>query len=131
MNQRFKISLTPVIISEFIISILFIYVFGVGNFVVFIMASMLLGVILLIIFWKNMLEFQLSGVKNMITQFSFVIAGFLLVFPGVLTSFFGFLILIVALFFQFFTKTRYRRTQRQNMQGNEEIIDVEIIEDGK
>ncbi len=36
-----------------------------------------------------MLEFQMGGLKDMLTQFSFVIAGFLLVFPGIITSVFG------------------------------------------
>lgn len=52
---------------------------------------MIFGAVLLGIFWKNMLEFQMGGLKDMLTQFSFVIAGFLLVFPGIITSVLGFL----------------------------------------
>ncbi|MBZ7949106.1 integral memnbrane protein [Campylobacter molothri] len=127
--MSYKLKLSPLFVIEFIFSLLFIIFFGFGNFLIFILASMIFGVVLLGIFWKNMLEFQILGFKNMLTQFSFVIAGFLLVFPGVLTSFIGFLIFLFGIFLKIATKTKY--TRRQNRNSSEEIIDVEIIEDEK
>ncbi|MBK2000406.1 integral memnbrane protein [Campylobacter sp. LH-2024] len=127
--MSYKLKLSPLFVIEFIFSLLFIIFFGFGNFLIFILASMIFGVVLLGIFWKNMLEFQILGFKNMLTQFSFVIAGFLLVFPGVLTSFIGFLIFLFGIFLKIATKTKY--THRQNRNSSEEIIDVEIIEDEK
>ncbi|MBZ7945289.1 integral memnbrane protein [Campylobacter sp. RM10532] len=127
--MSYKLKLSPLFVIEFIFSLLFIILFGFGNFLIFILASMIFGVVLLGIFWKNMLEFQILGFKNMLTQFSFVIAGFLLVFPGVLTSFIGFLIFLFSIFLKIATKTKY--THRQNRNSSEEIIDVEIIEDEK
>lgn len=127
--MSYKLKLSPLFVIEFIFSLLFIIFFGFGNFLIFILVSMIFGVVLLGIFWKNMLEFQILGFKNMLTQFSFVIAGFLLVFPGVLTSFIGFLIFLFGIFLKIATKTKY--THRQNRNSSEEIIDVEIIEDEK
>ncbi|MBZ7928222.1 integral memnbrane protein [Campylobacter molothri] len=127
--MSYKLKLSPLFVIEFIFSLLFIIFFGFGNFLIFILASMIFGVVLLGIFWKNMLEFQILGFKNMLTQFSFVIAGFLLVFPGVLTSFIGFLIFLFGIFLKIATKTKY--TYRQHRNSSEEIIDVEIIEDEK
>lgn len=127
--MSYKLKLSPLFVIECIFSLLFIIFFGFGNFLIFILASMIFGVVLLGIFWKNMLEFQILGFKNMLTQFSFVIAGFLLVFPGVLTSFIGFLIFLFGIFLKIATKTKY--THRQHRNSSEEIIDVEIIEDEK
>ncbi|TKX34293.1 integral memnbrane protein [Campylobacter taeniopygiae] len=127
--MSYKLKLSPLFAVEIIFSLLFIVFFGFGNFLIFILASMIFGVILLGVFWKNILEFQILGFKNMLTQFSFVIAGFLLVFPGVLTSFLGFLVFLFGIFFKIATKTKY--THKQNRNSSEEIIDVEIIEDGK
>ncbi|MBZ7935282.1 integral memnbrane protein [Campylobacter sp. B0100352/1] len=127
--MSYKLKLSPLFAVEIIFSLLFIVFFGFGNFLIFILASMIFGVILLGVFWKNILEFQILGFKNMLTQFSFVIAGFLLVFPGVLTSFLGFLVFLFGIFLKIATKTKY--THKQNRNSSEEIIDVEIIEDGK
>ncbi|ELK3796599.1 integral memnbrane protein [Campylobacter coli] len=109
---------------------LFIVFFGLGNFLIFILASMIFGVILLGIFWKNMLEFRISGFKDMLTQFAFVMAAFLFIFPGIVTSIFGFFVLCFGLIFNF-AKPRYKRNYRQNNTSDEEIIDVEIIEERK
>ncbi|MEE6534240.1 integral memnbrane protein, partial [Campylobacter coli] len=100
------------------------------NFLIFILASMIFGVILLGIFWKNMLEFRISGFKDMLTQFAFVMAAFLFIFPGIVTSIFGFFVLCFGLIFNF-AKPRYKRNYRQNNTSDEEIIDVEIIEERK
>ncbi|MBZ7938378.1 MULTISPECIES: integral memnbrane protein [Campylobacter] len=127
--MSYKLKLSPLFAVEIIFSLLFIIFFGFGNFLIFILASMIFGVILLGVFWKNILEFQILGFKNMLMQFSFIIAGFLLVFPGVLTSFLGFLVFLFGIFLKIVTKTKY--TYRQNRNSSEEIIDVEIIEDGK
>ncbi|EIA83666.1 hypothetical protein [Campylobacter coli] len=128
--MNYKLSLSPLFLLELVASILFIVFFGLGNFLIFILASMIFGVILLGIFWKNMLEFRISGFKDMLTQFAFVMAAFLLIFPGIVTSIFGFFVLCFGLIFNF-AKPRYKRNYRQNNTSNEEIIDVEIIEDRK
>ncbi|EAJ2046038.1 integral memnbrane protein [Campylobacter coli] len=128
--MNYKLSLSPLFLLELVASILFIVFFGLGNFLIFILASMIFGVILLGIFWKNMLEFRISGFKDMLTQFAFVMAAFLFIFPGIITSIFGFFVLCFGLIFNF-AKPRYKRNYRQNNTSNEEIIDVEIIEDRK
>ncbi|EAC2146250.1 integral memnbrane protein [Campylobacter coli] len=128
--MNYKLSLSPLFLLELVASILFIVFFGLGNFLIFILASMIFGVILLGIFWKNMLEFRISGFKDMLTQFAFVMAAFLFIFPGIVTSIFGFFVLCFGLIFNF-AKPRYKRNYRQNNASDEEIIDVEIIEERK
>ncbi|EKM1491659.1 integral memnbrane protein [Campylobacter coli] len=128
--MNYKLSLSPLFLLELVASILFIIFFGLGNFLIFILASMIFGVILLGIFWKNMLEFRISGFKDMLTQFAFVMAAFLFIFPGIVTSIFGFFVLCFGLIFNF-AKPRYKRNYRQNNTSDEEIIDVEIIEERK
>ncbi|PCH23213.1 integral memnbrane protein [Campylobacter sp. 110] len=128
--MNYKLSLSPLFLLELVASILFIVFFGLGNFLIFILASMIFGVILLGIFWKNMLEFRISGFKDMLTQFAFVMATFLFIFPGIITSIFGFFVLCFGLIFNF-AKPRYKRNYRQNNTSDEEIIDVEIIEERK
>lgn len=128
--MNYKLSLSPLFLLELVASILFIVFFGLGNFLIFILASIIFGVILLGIFWKNMLEFRISGFKDMLTQFAFVMAAFLLIFPGIVTSIFGFFVLCFGLIFNF-AKPRYKRNYRQNNTSDEEIIDVEIIEERK
>ncbi|EOC4383063.1 integral memnbrane protein [Campylobacter coli] len=128
--MNYKLSLSPLFLLELVASILFIVFFGLGNFLIFILASMIFGVILLGIFWKNMLEFRISGFKDMLTQFAFVMAAFLFIFPGIVTSIFGIFVLCFGLIFNF-AKPRYKRNYRQNNTSDEEIIDVEIIEERK
>lgn len=128
--MNYKLSLSPLFLLELVAGILFIVFFGLGNFLIFILASMIFGVILLGIFWKNMLEFRISGFKDMLTQFAFVMAAFLFIFPGIVTSIFGFFVLCFGLIFNF-AKPRYKRNYRQNNTSDEEIIDVEIIEERK
>ncbi|EAH4809176.1 integral memnbrane protein [Campylobacter coli] len=128
--MNYKLSLSPLFLLELVASILFIVFFGLGNFLIFILASMIFGVILLGIFWKNMLEFRISGFKDMLTQFAFIMAAFLFIFPGIVTSIFGFFVLCFGLIFNF-AKPRYKRNYRQNNTSDEEIIDVEIIEERK
>ncbi|EAL4499358.1 integral memnbrane protein [Campylobacter coli] len=128
--MNYKLSLSPLFLLELVASILFIVFFGLGNFLIFILASMIFGVILLGIFWKNMLEFRISGFKDVLTQFAFVMAAFLFIFPGIVTSIFGFFVLCFGLIFNF-AKPRYKRNYRQNNTSDEEIIDVEIIEERK
>lgn len=128
--MNYKLSLSPLFLLELVASILFIVFFGLGNFLIFILASMIFGVILLGIFWKNMLEFRISDFKNMLTQFAFIMAAFLFIFPGIVTSIFGFFVLCFGLIFNF-AKPKYKRNYRQNNTSDEEIIDVEIIEEKK
>lgn len=123
MNKN--LTLMPLFLLEIAVSIFFILAFGFGNFLIFILMSVIFGVIILGIFWNNMLEFQVSDFKDMLKQFSFVVAGFLLIFPGVLTSFSGILVLIFALII------KIKPIKVKKNKDNEEIIDVEIIEDKK
>lgn len=149
--MNYRISLLPAFLCEFVISLGFILVFGFGNFLILLLASVALGVIVLGVFWKNMLEFQLLSPRQMLAQFGFVIAAFLLIIPGVLSSFLGVLILIFCLYMRVRAKRQQREFQRaffddtyqQNSNFNEnksqkfrrkkyedeEIIDVEIIKD--
>lgn len=128
MKLKFKISLTPLFVLEIVACVLFIIAFGFGNFLIFILISMLCGVVLLAVFWKNMLEFEFIETRLMFRQFSYVIAGFLLVFPGVLTSILAVLILVFALSLNLLTRNSKSHQKTKNT-SNDEIIDVEIIED--
>lgn len=55
--MNYKLSLSPLFLLELVASILFIVFFGLGNFLIFILASMIFGVILLRIFGKICLNF--------------------------------------------------------------------------
>ena len=149
--MSYRISLLPAILCEFFISLAFILAFGFGNFLILLLASVALGVVVLAVFWKNMLEFQLLSPKQMLAQFGFIIAAFLLIIPGVLSSFLGLLILIFCFYMrmknketnknfkkQFFDETyqkdsnfneKYTQNFQKNKYMDEEIIDVEIIKD--
>ncbi|HHP0358759.1 TPA: FxsA family membrane protein [Campylobacter jejuni] len=129
--MNYKLSLSPLFVLEIIASVLFIVFFGFGNFLFFILLSMIFGVVLLGVFWKNMLEFQMGGLKDMLTQFSFVIAGFLFVVPGIITSVFGIFVFFFGIALKIMTKSKYQYTKQEYQNSNEEIIDVEIIEDRK
>ncbi|MCW1360543.1 FxsA family protein [Campylobacter jejuni] len=130
MKRKYSFSLVPLIVCEFVACVLFIIAFGFSNFLLFMLFSMIIGVILLAIFWKNMLDFQVLSVKEMLKQFSFVIAAFLLIVPGVLSSIFGFLVFLFALFFSTSKKSKEYFSHKFNHK-DEEIIDVEIIEERK
>lgn len=124
-----KLSLgTPFLIIELIACAVFIITFGFGNFLIFMLLSMIAGVVLLALFWKNMLSFQMGGLKDTLKQFAFVIAGFLFLIPCVLSSVFGILVLIFGLIFRVKTQTNFYKKEQKH---NEEIIDVEIIEERK
>ncbi|MDL0101873.1 MULTISPECIES: integral memnbrane protein [Campylobacter] len=124
-----KLSLgAPFLIIELIACAVFIIAFGFGNFLIFMLLSMIAGVVLLALFWKNMLNFQMGGLKDTLKQFAFVIAGFLFLIPGVLSSVFGILVLIFGLIFGVKAQTNFYKKEQKH---NEEIIDVEIIEDRK
>ncbi len=143
----YKIGLAPYIVLEVLASVGFVLAFGFGNFIIFLLLSMLLGGILLGIFWRNMLEFRLSTPLEMLKNFAFVIAGFLLALPGVLSSICGLFVLIFGLVFgknsinsrKFgsnsanFNENSHKFKENsanfsQNSSTKSEIIDVEIIE---
>ena len=88
-------------------------------------SSIAFGVILLAIFWKNLLEFKLLSPKDMLMQFGFIICGFLFIIPGVLSSILAFFILIFCLVF----RGKKPKPFKEEKYKNEEIIDVEIIKD--
>lgn len=127
--MNYKLNLSPLLVLEIVLSVLFIIFFGLGNFLFFMLASLIFGIVLLIIFWKNILEFQITDLKHMLTQFTFVLAGFLLIFPGIVTSVLGILVFVFGLALKLIPKSNHKCTHDLN--SNEEIIDVEIIEDGK
>lgn len=124
----YKISFAPLILLELIASMIFVLTFGFGNFCFFLLFSMVGGVVLLALFWKNMLEFRISTPKEMFTQFAFVIAGFLLIIPGVLSSILGILTLIFGLVFCL-KRPNFDKKHSKHNYDDEEIIDVEIIEE--
>ena len=133
----YKLGIAPYIVLEVLASVGFVVAFGFGNFVIFLLLSMLLGAVLLGIFWKNMLEFRLSTPLEMLKNFAFVIAGFLLAIPGVLSSICGLFVLVFGLVFggkncKFGSNSRKFSENSANFGENSrsdgEIIDVEIIE---
>ncbi|MBS4275065.1 integral memnbrane protein [Campylobacter vulpis] len=125
-----KLSLgAPFLVVELIACAVFIIAFGFGNFLIFMLLSMIAGVVLLALFWRNMLSFQMGGFKDTLKQFAFVIAGFLFLIPGVLSSVFGILVLVFGLVFQ--AKVQANFYKKEPKKHSEEIIDVEIIEDRK
>ena len=103
-------------------------IFGLSSFVLFVVLSFFLGIVLLAIFWKNMLEFQLLALRELFANFSYVIAAFLLMVPGVLSSFLATCILIFALVFR---RKKVVKNRYEGAEYEEEIIDVEIVEDKK
>lgn len=131
----YRISLLPFVLLELVASVLFVLGFGFGNFLIFLLVSVLIGVVLLGVFWKNMLEFQILAPKEMFAQFAYVIAAFLFIIPGILSSSFALFILVFALVFQGRKKPKSEEAEFEVNEGNfkqkdyEEIIDVEIIED--
>lgn len=124
----YTISLFPLILLEIATSVAFVIAFGFGEFCFFLLFSVVGGVVLLALFWKNMLEFKISTPKEMFMQFAFVIAGFLLIIPGVLSSIFGVLTLIFGLVITL-KRPKFDKSRPKPRYDNEEIIDVEIIEE--
>lgn len=136
MMNYYRFSIFPFILLELLASVLFVFAFGFGNFLILLLISVIVGVILLAVFWKNMLEFQLLRPKEMLAQFAYIIAAFLFIVPGVLSSFLAFFILLFALVFkgkktqdQSFASFSKEQKHAQNSTKDEEIIDVEIIKE--
>lgn len=127
MRYYYSFGILPLILCEIVASLGFIALFGFGKFVLFLIICMLFGVVILAIFWKNVLEFRIGTAREMFANFAFVIAGFLLVCPGVLSSIFGAFVLIFGLVFN----AGKRQKNNFKTDENSEIIDVEIIEDKK
>lgn len=71
----------------------------------------------------------MGGLRHMLTQFTFVLAGILFIFPGIITSILGFCVFIFGIVLKLMTKSKHTYQKYRN--SNEEIIDVEIIEDKK
>ena len=148
----FKLSIAPFVVLEVLASVAFVVGFGFGKFVLFLFASAILGAALLGLFWKNMLAFKISTPLEMLKNFAFVIAGFLLAVPGVLSSICGLCVLVFGLVFTLGRKSansanfdgnsqnfnansanfsENSRNFNENSHPNSEIIDVEIIETKK
>lgn len=121
----YTFSIFPFILLEVLASVLFVMSFGFGNFLLFLFGSMLIGVVLLAIFWRNMLEFRLCSPLEMLKNFAFVISGFLFLVPGLLSSVCGLFVLVFGFSRQ--NAGKFTQSSRQN----DEIIDVEIIDEKK
>lgn len=125
----YTFSIFPFILLEVLASVLFVMSFGFGNFLLVLFGSMLIGVVLLAIFWRNMLEFRLCSPLEMLKNFAFVISGFLFLVPGLLSSVCGLFVLVFGLVFGFSRQNTGKFTQSSRQ--NDEIIDVEIIDEKK
>lgn len=125
----YTFSILPFILLEVLASVLFVMSFGFGNFLLVLFGSMLIGVVLLAIFWRNMLEFRLCSPLEMLKNFAFVISGFLFLVPGVLSSVCGLFVLVFGLVFGLSRQNSGKFAQ--NSRQNDEIIDVEIIDEKK
>lgn len=127
-----KTNISAFLILELIASVLFIAFFGFLNFFMIVCFSMILGIIILTKSWVNISSMKNAlNIKNLFSDFAFVIAGFLLAVPGILSSFLGFLLLVFVLVLKLFSakKTRQNQENMQDYNNEEEIIDVEIIEE--
>lgn len=113
---------------ELLASLCFILVFGLSTFLILVILSIFVGILLLAIFWKNMLEFQLLAPRELFANFSYVIAAFLFIVPGILSTFFAVCILVFALVFR---NKKQENNFYESKDYDDEIIDVEIIEDSK
>lgn len=125
----YTFSIFPFILLEVLASVLFVMSFGFGNFLLVLFGSMFIGVVLLAIFWRNMLEFRLCSPLEMLKNFAFVVAGFLFLVPGLLSSVCGLFVLVFGLVFGFSRQNAGKFTQSSRQ--NDEIIDVEIIDEKK
>ena len=125
----YTFSILPFILLEVLASVLFVMSCGFGNFLLVLFGSMLIGVVLLAIFWRNMLEFRLCSPLEMLKNFAFVISGFLFLVPGLLSSVCGLFVLVFGLVFGFSRQNAGKFTQSSPQ--NDEIIDVEIIDEKK
>lgn len=120
-----KFLVLPYLIFEFLTSWAFIEIFGILPFKFELMISALVGILVLIKFAK----FKNEGLVNfsaIFTKFGLIIAGILLIFPGILGDIFGILIL--------FAPHKNSQNNTQNFTKNNadsDIIDVEIIEESK
>lgn len=134
----YRVSFLGFFVIELLVSLGFILVFGLSSFLILVILSLFIGIFLLAIFWKNMLEFRLLALGELFSNFSYVIAAFLFIVPGVLSTFLATCILIFALVFRkkgqekgFYKSYRQENNFYKSKDYDEEIIDVEIVEDSK
>ncbi|MFK5975928.1 MAG: FxsA family protein [Sulfurovum sp.] len=73
---------------------------------------------------KGKLDF--NRFKN--TSISYVIGAILLIIPGVFSDFLGLLALIYTLYLQFIAKITPEQTNNYKKEGDNDVIDVEIID---
>lgn len=134
----YRVSFLGFFVVELLVSLGFILVFGLSSFLILVILSLFIGIFLLAIFWKNMLEFRLLALGELFSNFSYVISAFLFIVPGVLSTFLATCILIFALVFRkkkdeksFYKSYRQENNFYKSKDYDEEIIDVEIVEDSK
>lgn len=134
----YRVSFLGFFVIELLVSLGFILVFGLSSFLILVILSLFIGIFLLAIFWKNMLEFRLLALGELFSNFSYVISAFLFIVPGVLSTFLATCILIFALVFRkkgqekgFYKSYRQENNFYKSKDYDEEIIDVEIVEDSK
>ncbi len=72
-------------------------------------------------------KLSMQSFKNVST--SYLIAAILLIIPGVLSDFFGFIVLIYIVYLQFVAKITPEQTKYYKHKGDDNVIDAEIIDE--
>jgi len=122
-------------IIEFLVSIKFGIAIGFGWSVVWVLLTSIIGVILLRLSpYAIMDSFQKIGFDkfNVISAqnaaISYVLGAILLIVPGVFSDFLGILLLCYTIYLRFFAKIPNIDNKFKNNKGDDDVIDVEIID---
>ncbi len=122
-------------IIEFLVSIKFGIAIGFGWSVVWVLLTSIVGVILLRLSpYAIMDSFQKIGFDkfNVISAqnaaISYVLGAILLIVPGVFSDFLGILLLCYTIYLRFFAKIPNIDNKFKNNKGDDDVIDVEIID---
>lgn len=129
------IFLFPLFILEFIISLKVGIEIGIGCSLLWILATMFMGIILI----KNSHIALFSGADQLFNQkftiqrfhdsaISYITGSLLIFIPGVLSDIFGLILLIYTLYLHFIAKISPNKKNNQyNQKENDDVIDVEVI----
>jgi UPF0716 family protein affecting phage T7 exclusion len=122
-------------IIEFLVSIKFGIAIGFGWSVVWVLLTSIVGVILLRLSPYAIIDsFQKIGFDkfNVISAqnaaISYVLGAILLIVPGVFSDFLGILLLCYTIYLRFFAKIPNIDNKFKNNKGDDDVIDVEIID---
>jgi UPF0716 family protein affecting phage T7 exclusion len=122
-------------IIEFLVSIKFGIAIGFGWSVVWVLLTSIVGVILLRLSpYAIMDSFQKIGFDkfNVISAqnaaISYILGAILLIVPGVFSDFLGILLLCYTIYLRFFAKIPNIDNKFKNNKGDDDVIDVEIID---